>query len=459
MFGMGTPSIQGQQHQKQMPNKERPCLHDPVEVAATRQSMKASMPACPRKASAQLIRDILKARSRGGHFTTPLFAACVMDRADMIPFLMEMVPLVRGAGDGKINEPSGRGFLPLHGAAQHGSMEAAKVLISLGADINHCASSDAISPLQTAAMEGNLEMVMLLVEHGALINNMESAHNNTPLYAASLAKPVYNTSPNFMGVARFLLQEGADVDSKIVNPTMTKAHIEVLPTPLSRATIRDDGEMMRLLLANGADVQAAVASLNGRDKRCLRICINNQRDAAKKSVERLANAITEVDGIMANLRADEAANNLIEAEEKEVSDKRCKAELRASKNERDRLKKQQRIQKKQEKADLQAMQEAEDAQEALAALLRTLSMTRPLLEDSVGTSAAQSPPTPNKEPEEEDECVVCFEQPRDTLTIPCGHILMCACCNDRLQKHCSSTQTKPCCPFCRVPIASTILLQ
>lgn len=93
----------------------------------------------------------------GGTITTPLFAACVMNCVDMIPILMEMIPIVEGAGTGRINEPSGQGFTPLHGAAQHGCFDAVMKLLDLGVDIDLCSSCLGRRPMLSLLPRDNHE--------------------------------------------------------------------------------------------------------------------------------------------------------------------------------------------------------------------------------------------------------------------------------------------------------------
>jgi hypothetical protein len=50
-------------------------------------------------------------------------------------------------------------------------------------------------------------------------------------------------------------------------------------------------------------------------------------------------------------------------------------------------------------------------------------------------------------PDEEDQCVMCFDAPKDHIIIPCGHVCVCEACANQL------TQVrKPTCPICRTAI-------
>jgi hypothetical protein len=58
--------------------------------------------------------------------------------------------------------------------------------------------------------------------------------------------------------------------------------------------------------------------------------------------------------------------------------------------------------------------------------------------------------------------VVCLDAPRDTLLLPCKHLVLCQGCSRHLQQHAqqegsssgsSSSSRRALCPVCRVPVA------
>jgi hypothetical protein len=53
--------------------------------------------------------------------------------------------------------------------------------------------------------------------------------------------------------------------------------------------------------------------------------------------------------------------------------------------------------------------------------------------------------------EEETQCVVCFDAPKDHIIVPCGHQCVCGACAEQLTR----TRT-PTCPVCREPIRETV---
>ena len=53
--------------------------------------------------------------------------------------------------------------------------------------------------------------------------------------------------------------------------------------------------------------------------------------------------------------------------------------------------------------------------------------------------------------EQESQCVVCMNNPREVAFIPCGHIVYCQACG----QHIHGTQPNRC-PTCRVPIQNLL---
>jgi len=71
---------------------------------------------------------------------------------------------------------------PMHNAVLYGRIEAVKVLLNNGADVD---IMDTLStPLDKAAQLGSAEMVQLLIDHGANINAKDTDQGHTPLDTA-----------------------------------------------------------------------------------------------------------------------------------------------------------------------------------------------------------------------------------------------------------------------------------
>jgi uncharacterized protein len=158
---------------------------------------------------------------------------------------------------------------PLLFAAREGALDAARVLLSAGADAN-LADPDGISPLLLAIINGHYDTAALLIAHGVDLNAAD-IDGRTALYAAvdmhtlgwtlnRPAPPSRDGRYESLDVVRQLLNKGANP-----NPTLTRAvrprkllvfGIDTLTagaTPLLRAATQMDLPVLRLLLEHGAD--------------------------------------------------------------------------------------------------------------------------------------------------------------------------------------------------------------
>ncbi|MGA0615866.1 ankyrin repeat domain-containing protein [Paracoccus sp. KR1-242] len=96
---------------------------------------------------------------------------------------------------------------PLFLAIQEGNLEAVKLLIDLGADVDH-ANSIRISPLMSAASCGDLDTVKLLLDLGASPNFVRHSDGATPLSFATHTESDEMASE----IVKVLIASGADVE-------------------------------------------------------------------------------------------------------------------------------------------------------------------------------------------------------------------------------------------------------
>jgi ankyrin repeat protein len=165
------------------------------------------------------------------------------------------------------------GLTPLLFAARQGSIDAARALIDVGADIN-LADPDGISPTVLAIRNGHYDVAALLVEKGARVDAGDRV-NRTPLYQAvdmhSLDWIQNRPAPRAEGafdsldLVRLLLDKDADPNVQLsAAPPGWKGDAiaaqntfgNVLgpgTTPFVRAAKNADVAVMRLLLAKGAN--------------------------------------------------------------------------------------------------------------------------------------------------------------------------------------------------------------
>ncbi len=140
-----------------------------------------------------------------------------------------------------VNAKSPGDITPLHLAAQKGYADIAGLLITNGADVN-AADKNGYTPLYGAATAGNTPVMEVLMARKADVN-ARANDGKTPLYAA--------VERGQLGAAALLLKNGADV-----NATWSGSR------PLHDAVIRNNADLVKLLLDNGADPNARRSSYN-----------------------------------------------------------------------------------------------------------------------------------------------------------------------------------------------------
>ena len=143
--------------------------------------------------------------------------------------------LVNGAD---VNAENNIGWTPLHHAAWKNSVDVAKLLLANGANM-HAKGTTGSTPLHmlTADSQPNFQFVKLLLVNGVDVNSKDNG-DKTPLHGVAT-----RNSPN---LAKLLLNYGADVH----------AEDNTGWTPLHSAAFHNSVEVAKLLLANGADVYA-----------------------------------------------------------------------------------------------------------------------------------------------------------------------------------------------------------
>ena len=150
----------------------------------------------------------------------------------------------------------------LHFAVQLGQLEAVRALLDAGADVNETLP-DGTSPLVLATQNAQWELGAFLIDRGASVN--ASGQGWTALHQISrirrtnigfLPPPVGKGTMSSLDLVKKLLASGADI-----NATMTRDFRDGYRNRLNRvgatafllAAKNDDTELMKLLLAAGAD--------------------------------------------------------------------------------------------------------------------------------------------------------------------------------------------------------------
>ena len=127
-----------------------------------------------------------------------------------------------------------RGITPLMVAAEIGSVEAMRLLIDGGADVN---AQNAFGSTALMWSVADPAKVRVLLDHGAQVNTAARS-GRTALIIAAFTNPSAE-------VVRLLLAKGAKVD------VMDTRHV----TPMNAATFGNDTATIRLLLDAGADLE------------------------------------------------------------------------------------------------------------------------------------------------------------------------------------------------------------
>jgi ankyrin repeat protein len=169
----------------------------------------------------------------------------------------------------------GGGLTPLAYAAREDCMECAKMLVEAGADVNQ-RTYYGWTPLLVATQNRHYKLGQYLLEHGA---NANTPNNGgwTPLYLATDNRnieggdyPVRAPDMDHLDFIKLLLAKGADVNARICgvestpeeckgDSTETRTNFTMQwlfedgATPFLRAAQSGDVELMKLLLAHGAN--------------------------------------------------------------------------------------------------------------------------------------------------------------------------------------------------------------
>lgn len=151
---------------------------------------------------------------------------------------------------------------PLMFAAREDALDSARLLIKAGADVN-ATSGDGKDALGLALFNGSYDVASLLIDSHAHVNQAD-AQRFTPLFWA-VDRRNMETAPNFpwmvtadpLLLIKKLLDAGANPNA-LINST-PRAHMRegspriVFATALMRAAFSGDIELVKLLLAHGAN--------------------------------------------------------------------------------------------------------------------------------------------------------------------------------------------------------------
>jgi uncharacterized protein len=168
------------------------------------------------------------------------------------------------------------GFTALMFAAREGATDVARLLLAKGADINE-AAEDGSTPILIAAVRGHTDLVKFLLDSGAAPDGNLPLAGFSPLHWASTKSEtvITNDYPEAPGewaalagipnraakldLIKALLAKGADIHARVTKDLprygfgLFKRNYLPGGTPFYLAALVADVEVMRLLVANGAD--------------------------------------------------------------------------------------------------------------------------------------------------------------------------------------------------------------
>jgi ankyrin repeat protein len=158
----------------------------------------------------------------------------------------------------------GGGLTPLVYATLSNDLDSVKALLAAGADVNQT-TGYGWSPLLVATQNRYYKLGAYLLEHGANVN-LSNKGGWTPLYLATDNRniesgdyPVRKPDMDHLDYIKLLLDKGANVNARMKDSTETRTVFtnqwldENGATAFLRASQSGDIELMKLLLAHGAD--------------------------------------------------------------------------------------------------------------------------------------------------------------------------------------------------------------
>jgi uncharacterized protein len=206
----------------------------------------------------------------------PAAVKVLIDHGADVNARSNFVPAANGRGfEGRTPSPSRSGqpprsaeefasgsLTPLMFAAREGDVESARLLVAAGADVNAIAG-DGKNALGLAIFNGNYEAAAFLVDSQSNVNQADT-QGFTPLFWA-VDRRNMETAPNFpwmvtadpLPLITKLLDAGANPNALVNNTPRARMRAGspriVFATPLMRAAFSGDLELVKQLLAHGAD--------------------------------------------------------------------------------------------------------------------------------------------------------------------------------------------------------------
>jgi ankyrin repeat protein len=249
-------------------------VHTPIATGET------PLMTCAGTGNADAVRRLLAAGARvdarePSQGQTALMWAAAESHADVLRVLIE--------ARADLKARTRKGFTALHFAARGGDVETARVLLRAGADVNARSQPDSPepgrgaayqaslsaggTPLLVATMRGHVPMALFLLDQGADPDAGDAGllplHWAVGGWEGNVSNPVYGFSDAMSGIqdrqaklqlVRALLARGANVHARMARkPGFAGGYDDAGVTPFILAAAASDLEMLKILLAAGAD--------------------------------------------------------------------------------------------------------------------------------------------------------------------------------------------------------------
>ncbi|HXV28840.1 MAG TPA: ankyrin repeat domain-containing protein, partial [Sinorhizobium sp.] len=150
----------------------------------------------------------------------------------------------------EIDAQSDRGETPLILAILAGTDAIAELLIEQGAAIDG-RNAGGFTPLHAAAYAGDPAIAELVIDHGADIDDAQNKAGVTPLFVAA--------EEDHRVMAELLIARGAEIDAK-------ERHGY---TMLTRATFKENDDIIALLKSHGAECQPPEIMGESSHRKCI----------------------------------------------------------------------------------------------------------------------------------------------------------------------------------------------
>jgi hypothetical protein len=273
-------------------------------------------------------------------------------------------------------------------------------------------ASAPVCALHFAAAEGHVEAMRVLVEELGADKEAKDVKGRTPMHWAKTRRQA--------GAVKALRQLGADVNA----PQPSSVLADVLKARAAAALRQQERERLRKEQHRLRKVEEARAALRKA------VAVMEDSAGSVEAVEEAMRAASKHEAHSKSLAALVAvARVLIE-------------QVRAAESERTRVAAEAAA------AEAVERQRLEGVVEALATRMQSDALQLQEAQAQLGVPPAA--PAPHPDDAEEDQCVLCFDAPKDHIIIPCGHMCVCEACAKQLTQ-----MKKPSCPICRGAIQHT----